>query len=95
MPSRKGLRIFPKGSLLRYLFSTTNPTSKGAAKKEAKRLKKGLKLAAKGPKATPRKPGPKSTRDVDTTVFINATPKGGKKRYYSFILVHWPYIYLL
>ena len=79
-------------SVHRSLFSTMNPTSKSAAKKEAKRLEKGLELAAKGPKASARKPAPKSTRDVDTTEFVNTTPKGDKKGYYSFILIHWPYI---
>lgn len=72
-------------SVHRSLFSTMNPTSKSAAKKEAKRLEKGLELAAKGPKASARKPAPKSTRDVDTTEFVNTTPKGDKKGYYSFI----------
>ena len=44
-------------------------------------------------KASARKPAPKSTRDVDTTQFINTTPKGEKKGYYSFIvLIHWLYI---
>ena len=84
-------------SVHRSLFSTMD-ISKRAAKKEAKRLEKGLELAAKGPgasapKSTPKsapKSAPKPTRDVDTTQFINTTPKGDKKGYYSFILVRWP-----
>ena len=79
----------------RSLFSTMNPTSKSAAKKEAKRLEKGLELATKGPKATARKPAPKSTRGADNTEFINTTPKGDKKGFYSLILTQWLYIYLL
>ena len=66
-------------SVHRSLFSTMNPISKSAAKKEAKRLEKGLELAAKGPKANAPKPAAKSTRDVDATEYINTTPKGDKK----------------
>ena len=51
--------------------------------------------AKKGPKTSARKPAPKSTRDVDTTQFVNTTPKGEKKGCYSFILIHWAlYIFL-
>jgi hypothetical protein len=72
-----------------------DPTSKSAAKKEAKRLEKELKFATKDLKASAPKPAPKPIRDVGDTQFINTTPKGDKKGYYSFILVHCLIIYLL
>lgn len=58
--------------------------TKSAAKKEAKRLEKEVKLAAKIPKSTTAKPATKEKekkekdKDVDTP-FVNTTPKGEKK----------------
>ena len=79
-------------SVHRSLFSTMDSISKSAAKKEAKRLEKELKIATKDLKASAPKSAPKPTRDVVDTQFINTTPKGDKKGYYSFILIHWLYI---
>ena len=78
-------------SVHRSLFSTMDSISKSAAKKEAKRLEKELKFATKDLKTSAPKPAPKPTRDAVDTHFVNTTPKGDKKGYYSFILIHWPY----
>jgi hypothetical protein len=82
-------------SVHRSLFSTMDSISKSAAKKEAKRLEKELKFATKDLKTSAPKPAPKPTRDAVDTHFVNTTPKGDKKGYYSFILIHWPYISFL
>ena len=69
--------------MLRYrtLFTTAmNAITKSAAKKEAKRLEKEIKLATKIPKATATKEKEKKEKDKDVeTAFINTTPKGDKK----------------
>ena len=56
--------------------------TKSAAKKEAKRLEKELKLATKVPKSTAattkEKEKKEKDKDIDTP-FINTTPKGDKK----------------
>ena len=67
--------------------------SKSAAKKEAKRLEKELKYATKDLKASAPKPASKPGRDVADTQFINTTPKGDKKGYYSLFLFTGLYIF--
>ena len=67
-------------------FATMSAPTKSAAKKEAKRLEKEAKLAAKAAKqpSTPPTNGEKKQRvdkdkkDTDD-VFVNTTPKGEKK----------------
>ncbi|KAF5378144.1 hypothetical protein D9615_007603 [Tricholomella constricta] len=61
-----------------------NPNSKSAAKKEAKRLEKEAKLAAKASKAQPaadKKPKAEKAKkdDAPEPPFVNLTPKGQKK----------------
>ncbi|KAG6874009.1 hypothetical protein C0995_007966 [Termitomyces sp. Mi166 len=61
-----------------------NPTTKSAAKKEAKRLEKEAKLAAKAAKAAPnaekKAKAEKAKKDDAADVpFVNTTPKGEKK----------------
>ncbi len=68
-------------------MSTPAPTTKSAAKKEAKRLEKEAKLAAKVAKQPPFTPSSngekkqkadKDKKDGDAP-FVNVTPKGEKK----------------
>lgn len=65
-------------------MSTPAPTTKSAAKKEAKRLEKEAKLAAKVAKQPQSSNGEKKQKvdkdktDVDAP-FVNVTPKGEKK----------------
>ncbi|KAG6845865.1 hypothetical protein H0H87_002556 [Tephrocybe sp. NHM501043] len=63
---------------------TVTPTTKSAAKKEAKRLEKEAKLAAKIAKAAPntekKVKAEKAKKDDGADVpFVNSTPKGDKK----------------
>lgn len=59
--------------------------TKSAAKKEAKRIEKELKLAAKIPKSTTTKKEKDNKKEKDKDVldspYINTTPKGDKKGY--------------
>lgn len=72
-------------------MSAPAPTTKSAAKKEAKRLEKEAKLAAKvvnQPPSTPSSNGekrPKADKDKKDgdAPYVNTTPKGGKKGLYS------------
>ncbi|KAF8737658.1 hypothetical protein AX14_012535 [Amanita brunnescens Koide BX004] len=68
-------------------MSTPTPTTKAAAKKEAKRLEREVKSAAKvanQPSSTPSSNGekrPKAAKDKkdEDVPFVNTTPKGDKK----------------
>ncbi len=65
------------------------PLTKSAQKKEAKRLEKEAKLAAKAPKASPsdnpkkQKEKKEKEQDVDLS-YVDTTPKGEKKGTPSF-----------
>ncbi|KXN91853.1 hypothetical protein AN958_11793 [Leucoagaricus sp. SymC.cos] len=61
-----------------------NPSSKSAAKKEAKRLEKEAKLAAKASKKVATAPkakdgAAKKDKVKEEEEFVNTTPKGEKK----------------
>ena len=68
-------------------MSAPAPPTKSAAKKEAKRLEKEAKLAAKvanQPPSTPssnseKKPKVEKDKKVGDVPYVNTTPKGGKK----------------
>ncbi|KAF5319390.1 hypothetical protein D9619_008866 [Psilocybe cf. subviscida] len=63
------------------LNNVRDPNSKSAAKKEAKRLEKEAKLAAKTAKVVdaPKKDKKEKAEKADEPVFVNTTPKGQKK----------------
>lgn len=87
-------------SFHRSLFTTMDSITKSAAKKEAKRLEKEARLAAKIPKSaaskstTKEKEKKEKDKDVDTP-FINTTPKGDKKGYLLSLNFYSTALYIL
>ncbi|KAK0243108.1 tRNA synthetases class I-domain-containing protein [Armillaria nabsnona] len=80
---RFAFRFQPSRSFLSTMSSQSEPNSKSAAKKEAKRLEKEAKLAAKALKTNNTNSGEKKVKvekkKEEEEVFVNTTPKGEKK----------------